>query len=246
MQRATANVVKSRCLEEQQSTAAALSITAASLNDDDNQHSSTKLLTFLGKGGSGKTTSAVFAAQVLLEPLGWLKQADSSLKMTQGVLEGLGQINANQSNEDNFEIIIYDGASSDETLRMIGAASKARLYLKYLRNFAEKTDLGRLAGPSLLRLVDEALSLSDSKYNLNGKMSTEMWDSLERILECRGGSELVAEAGDQRRVICFATKIQGKVGGAKFVDRSLVITVRRIPAIQSHVDFIASHQRYAT
>ncbi|KAJ6910536.1 hypothetical protein NC652_021258 [Populus alba x Populus x berolinensis] len=58
-------VVKSRCLEEQQSTAAALSITAASLNDDDNQHSSTKLLTFLGKGGSGKTTS-VFAAQVLL------------------------------------------------------------------------------------------------------------------------------------------------------------------------------------
>ncbi|KAJ6902939.1 hypothetical protein NC651_020428 [Populus alba x Populus x berolinensis] len=177
-------------------TAAPLSITAASLNDDDNQHSSTKLLTFLGKGGSGKTTSAVFAAQ---------------------------------SNEDNFEIIIYDGVSSDETLRMIGAASKARLYLKYLRNFAEKTDLGRLAGPSLLRLVDEALSLSGSKYNLNGKMSTEMWDSLERILEVkyRGGSELVAEAGDQRRVICLPTKIQGKVGGAKFVDRSLVITVRR-------------------
>lgn len=130
----------------------------------------------------------------------------------------LGQINANQSNEDNFEIIIYDGVSSDETLRMIGAASKARLtefltsssssslptpnslslklsvfnnitgrrlYLKYLRNFAEKTDLGRLAGPSLLRLVDEALSLSGSKYNLNGKMSTEMWDSLERILEVK-------------------------------------------------------------
>ena len=47
-------------------TATSLSITAASLNDDDNQNSSTKLLTFLGKGGSGKTTSAVFAAQVLL------------------------------------------------------------------------------------------------------------------------------------------------------------------------------------
>ncbi|KAL9401894.1 hypothetical protein Peur_005743 [Populus x canadensis] len=97
----------------------------------------------------------------------------------------LGPLNANQSNEDNFEIIIYDGVSSDETLRMIGAASKARLYLKYLRNLAEKTDLGRLAGPSLLRLVDEALSLSGSKYNLNGKMSTEIWDSLERILEVK-------------------------------------------------------------
>ena len=46
-------------------------------------------------------------------------------------------------------------------------------------------------------------------------------------MQCRGGSELVAEAGDQRRVICLPTKIQGKVGGAKFVDRSLVITVRR-------------------
>ncbi|KAL9401893.1 hypothetical protein Peur_005742 [Populus x canadensis] len=44
-------------------TAAPLSITAASLNDDNDQNSSTKLLTFLGKGGSGKTTSAVFAAQ---------------------------------------------------------------------------------------------------------------------------------------------------------------------------------------
>jgi len=59
------------------------------------------------------------------------------------------------------------------------------LQYMYLRNLAEKTDLGRLAGPSLLRLVDEALSLSGSKYNLNGKMSTEIWDSLERVLEVK-------------------------------------------------------------
>ncbi|KAF9677305.1 hypothetical protein SADUNF_Sadunf08G0094100 [Salix dunnii] len=56
-------------------------------------------------------------------------------------------------------------------------------YLKYLRNLAEKTYLGRLAGPSFLRLVGEALSLSGSKYNFNGKTSAEIWDSLERILE---------------------------------------------------------------
>jgi arsenite-transporting ATPase len=42
------------------------SITAASLNDNDDQNSSSKLVTFIGKGGSGKTTSAIFAAQVLL------------------------------------------------------------------------------------------------------------------------------------------------------------------------------------
>ncbi|KAH8496260.1 hypothetical protein H0E87_019139 [Populus deltoides] len=414
------------------------SITAASLNDNDDQNSSSKLVTFIGKGGSGKTTSAIFAAQhyamsglrtclviqtqdpsaeyllnykigtsptecsdnlwavrletskMLLEPLDRLKQADSRLKMTQGVLEGVvgeelgvlpamdsifavyalaglvGSLNVNQTNRDKFDIIVYDGVSTDETLRIIGAASKARLYLKYLRNLAEKTDLGRLAGPSLVSLVDEALSLSGSKYNLNRKTSAEIWDSLETMLmqgssafyepsrfgcylvmdpniptsvnaalrywgctlqagaqvsgaigissprfneeslegvkknflplpfafiphlsigyppewnsvmlntvghdartlfslpashsnsmappvkfdaaeksvtlfmpgfdkseiklyQYRGGSELLVEAGDQRRVICLPTKIQGKVGGAKFFDRSLVITMR--------------------
>lgn len=419
-------------------TATPLSITAASLNDNDDQNSSSKLVTFIGKGGSGKTTSAIFAAQhyamsglrtclviqtqdpsaeyllnykigtsptecsdnlwavrletskMLLEPLDRLKQADSRLKMTQGVLEGVvgeelgvlpamdsifavyalaglvGSLNVNQTNRDKFDIIVYDGVNTDETLRMIGAASKARLYLKYLRNLAEKTDLGRLAGPSLVSLVDEALSLSGSKYNLNRKTSAEIWDSLETMLmrgssafyepsrfgcylvmdpnipasvnsalrywgctlqagaqvsgaigisspsfneeslegvkknflplpfafiphlsigyppewnsvmlntvghdartlfslpashsssmappvkfdaaeksvtlfmpgfdkseiklyQYRGRSELLVEAGDQRRVICLPTKIQGKVGGAKFFDRSLVITMR--------------------
>lgn len=419
-------------------TATPPSITAASLNDNDDQNSSSKLVTFIGKGGSGKTTSAIFAAQhyamsglrtclviqtqdtsaeyllnykigtsptecsdnlwavrletskMLLEPLDRLKQADSRLKMTQGVLEGVvgeelgvlpamdsifavyalaglvGSLNVNQTNRDKFDIIVYDGVNTDETLRMIGAASKARLYLKYLRNLAEKTDLGRLAGPSLVSLVDEALSLSGSKYNLNRKTSAEIWDSLETMLmrgssafyepsrfgcylvmdpnipasvnsalrywgctlqagaqvsgaigissphfneeslegvkknflplpfafiphlsigyppewnsvmlntvghdartlfslpashsnsmappvkfdaakksvtlfmpgfdkseiklyQYRGRSELLVEAGDQRRVICLPTNIQGKVGGAKFFDRSLVVTMR--------------------
>lgn len=269
-------------------------------------------------------------------------------------------------NKEKFDIIIYDGLSSEEILRMISAASKARLYLKYLRNMAEKTDLGRLGGPSILRLVDEAMDISGSPSLLNGQISAEIWDTLERMLErgssafsepqkfgcflvmdpgnqisinsalrywgCaiqasahvsgalgiasphsnaesvervektfsplpfasipnlsigsaldwnaimlnpdnedarnlfsmpvsgssskispvvfdaakktvtllmpgfdkteiklyqyRGGSELLVEAGDQRRVIRLPSKIQGKVGGAKFIDRSLVITMR--------------------
>lgn len=53
----------------------------------------------------------------------------------------------------------------------------------------------------------------------------------ERITWCwglqfRGGSELLVEAGDQRRSIHLPRQIQGKVGGAKFVDRRLVITMR--------------------
>ncbi|KAG8652273.1 hypothetical protein MANES_06G073100v8 [Manihot esculenta] len=242
-------------------TAAAASSSSSTSNNKENSSSkSTKLITFLGKGGSGKTISSIFAAQhyamaglstclviqtqdpsadyflnckigtspvicndnlsavrlettkMLLEPLNRLKQADAHLKMTQGVLEGvvgeeLGVLPAMDSifsalvlerlvrfltnvaqkkKEDKFDIIVYDGISSDETLRMIGAASKARLYLKYLRNLAEKTDLGRLVGPSLLRIVDEAMNLGGRGYS-NGIASAEIWDNLERMLE-RGSS----------------------------------------------------------
>lgn len=258
-------------------------------------------------------------------------------------------------------MIVYDGISAEETVRMIGAGSKARLYLKYLRNLAEKTDLGRLAGPSILRLAEESINLSGKGFQLNGRMSGEIWDDLEQTLErgaslfldpnrfgcflvmdtnnpisvnsalrfwgcaiqagaqvsgalgianpyaktketvkekClplpfalmpplsmdahpdwnnvmqqkisegaqeflsqeishitppvkfdvfkktvtllmpgfdkseiklfqfRGGSELLVEAGDQRRVIHLPSQIQGKVGGAKFTDKSLVISMR--------------------
>ncbi|GAB2297082.1 hypothetical protein Dimus_031182 [Dionaea muscipula] len=92
--------------------------------------------------------------------------------------------------KDEFDVMIYDGASADETLRMIGAAAATRLYLKYLRNMAEKTDLGRLIGPSLLRLVDEAMSLSGKRPppSFNGKLSSETWESLENYLERKSSS----------------------------------------------------------
>lgn len=45
-------------------------------------------------------------------------------------------------------------------------------------------------------------------------------------MQYRGGSELLVEAGDQRRIINLPQKIQGKVGGAKFVERSLTITMK--------------------
>lgn len=410
----------------------------AKSSDEITQESSTKLITFLGKGGSGKTTAAVFAAQhyakaglrtclvthsmdltaeyllncnigttpgicsdnlsavrlettkMLLDPLKQLKKADAHINLTQGALEGIvgeelgvlpgmdsifsaialekfvGALGVKTLRTDfkgKFDVVIYDGINSEETLRIISAASSARLYVKYLRSIAEKTDFGRLAGPSVLRLVDEAMNLSGGSTTFNGKLSSEIWDSLERILEkgastfadphkfgcyivtdpcnpicvntamrywgctiqaganisgvlgkasqdsseesvketflpspfafipnlakhssfdwdmiishdesknarellnlpiekpsniispvnfdpskkCitllmpgfskseiklyqyRGGSELLVEAGDQRRVIVLPRDIQGKVGGAKFTDRSLVITMK--------------------
>lgn len=132
-----------------------------------------------------------------------------ALERLVGYFENVVQQN---SKKEKFDIIIYDGMSTEETIRMIGATSKARLdllqdlsnvlclyaktdveihiiistcrlYLKYLRNFAEKTDLGRLASPSLLRLAEEAMTLSGRNPNLNGKMSSEIWDLLEQVLE---------------------------------------------------------------
>lgn len=52
-----------------------------------------------------------------------------------------------------------------------------------MRKLAKKTDFGRLAGPSLLRLVDEAFNLSKRSVSLNGKLSSEIWDYLEQALE---------------------------------------------------------------
>ncbi|GAB4828919.1 hypothetical protein Ancab_018580 [Ancistrocladus abbreviatus] len=238
-----------------------LSIAASTKDDNVEADKSTKLVIFLGKGGSGKTTTAIFAAQhyareglstcfmthsqdrtadyllncklgaapvicgnnlsavrlettkMLLGPLKWLKQADAHVNMTQGVLEGivgeeLGVLpgmdsifsalalegfelsgSAAQRNQRNkFDVIIYEGVSPEETLRLMGAASAARLYLKYLRSIAEKTDFGRLASPTLLGLVHEAMTSSGSRPSFNGKLSSEIWDLLERFLERKSSS----------------------------------------------------------
>ncbi|WZZ45589.1 hypothetical protein YC2023_041848 [Brassica napus] len=415
------------------SVAVVVVVVVATSSKDESCQKPTKFVTFLGKGGSGKTTASVFAAQhyalaglstclvvqsqdpsadfllgtnigtsptlindnlsvirlettkMLLEPLKQLKQADARLNMTQGVLEGvvgeeLGVLpgmdsifsmlelerlvgffrQATRKNHKGktFDVIVYDGISTEETLRMIGLSSKTRLYMKYLRSLAEKTDLGRLTSPSIMRFVDESMNISGNKSPFDGQTSAAMWDTLERFLETgastlrdpdrfrsflvmdlnnpmsvksalrywgctiqagshasaafaisssesnkitreefvplpfasasvpftrngldwdkilldqanssvrevlsgtvsltppvtfdtakksvtlfmpgfekseiklyqyRGGSELLIEAGDQRRVIRLPSQIQGRVGGAKFLDRSLIITMR--------------------
>ncbi|KAL3037652.1 hypothetical protein AAZX31_01G081800 [Glycine max] len=138
----------------------------------------------------GKNLSAVRleTTKMLLEPLKLLKQIVGE---ELGILPGMDSIflvlALERLQQDKFDVIIYDGISSEETLRIIGGSSKARLYLKYLHTLAERTELGRLTAPSLLRLVDEAVLRSGSRSYFNGKMSSEIWDALDQMLE-RGSS----------------------------------------------------------
>uniref|UniRef100_A0A0D9YX97 Anion-transporting ATPase-like domain-containing protein n=1 Tax=Oryza glumipatula TaxID=40148 RepID=A0A0D9YX97_9ORYZ len=390
-----------------------------------------KLVTFLGKGGSGKTTAAAVAAQyyaseglktclviqsqdptaeqlmgckignsltecaanlstmkletskMLLEPLDRLKKVDSQINLTQGVLEavvgeelgvlpGMDSVcsvlalqkllnffsTQRNSSQEEFDVVVYDCNNTEEILRLIGATERARSYLRYVKDLAEKTDIGRLASPSAMRLIYD--SARPNGKTSEGRLSSELWNDIEQLIQrisvwfadpskfacflimdprrsisvssalrywgcttqaggniCgafgyteqpfeihqgvaekflpmtfsflpflptdssadwsrvlnslsqnakdllrntsnkvypsvsfdsvqksvtlfmpgfdkseiklyqyRGGSELLIEAGDQRRVVKLPPAMQGKVGGAKFVDRNLIVTIR--------------------
>uniref|UniRef100_A0A9I9D2V0 ArsA_ATPase domain-containing protein n=1 Tax=Cucumis melo TaxID=3656 RepID=A0A9I9D2V0_CUCME len=275
----------------------------------------TRLLTFLGKGGSGKTTSAVFAAQhfalsglrtclvirnqdptpeylldckignspvecshnlsavrlettqMLLEPLKRLKQADSRLNMTQGVLEGVvlllledllcnvvgeelavlpgmdsifsilqlerfvgfSGIMGQRDQKDKYDIVIYDGVCTEETIRMIGATSK-------IRSIAEKTDLGRLATPSILRLVDEAMSISRPGSHLGGRTSTDIWETLEHVLE--KGSSAFAEP---RKFSCYIVMDPTSPASVQSALRYWGCTIQAGAQICGALAFTSSH-----
>ncbi|TVU28202.1 hypothetical protein EJB05_19711 [Eragrostis curvula] len=322
-------------------------------------------------------------SKMLLEPLDRLKKVDAQANFTQGVLEGivgeeLGVLpgmdsmcsvlslqkllnffsSGSSSSQAEFDVVVYDCNNTEEILRLIGSTERARSYLRYARDLAEKTDIGRLASPSLLKLTYDAARPNGKTSE--GRLSTEIWNEIEQLLErisawfvdpskfacflvmdprrsisvssalrywgcttqaggqiCgafgytqnlsdthqevadkflplsfsllpfisndssagwdktlgslsqntkqqlrdttargypsvsfdsvqklvtlfmpgfdkseiklyqyRGGSELLIEAGDQRRVIKLPPAIQGKVGGAKFVDRNLIVSIR--------------------
>ncbi|XP_057872614.1 uncharacterized protein At1g26090, chloroplastic [Cryptomeria japonica] len=223
------------------------------------EEQSTRLVTFVGKGGAGKTTCALMAAQyfarmglrtclviqsqdptaefllghkirnvpspvgndslhavrlestkMLLEPLSRLKKADSRINLTQGalgeivgeelgVLPGmdsilaigaLGQMiqfvggsgSSTKEVERKYDVVVYDGISSEETMRMLGASERSRWYMRYLRNLAEKTDTGRLTAPSFLKLTVASLN-QDSLVDSGGQTSAKIWDSADSILE---------------------------------------------------------------
>ncbi|KAJ4808122.1 P-loop containing nucleoside triphosphate hydrolases superfamily protein [Rhynchospora pubera] len=213
-----------------------------------------KLVTFIGKGGSGKTTASVLASKyyaseglrtclvvhsqdptvellmgcrlqntptecgtnlfafkletskMILEPLERLKKVDASLNLTQGILERIvgeelgvlpgmdsfapvlalqNLINLfskeKESSNKEYDVVVFDGISSEETLRLLGATERARSYLKYVKDLAEKTDIGRLTSPSIIKLVYDAVKMHGRRSE--GKTSSEIWSEIEGLIE---------------------------------------------------------------
>nr|CAD1838258.1 unnamed protein product [Ananas comosus var. bracteatus] len=144
-------------------------------------------------------------SKLMLEPLNRVKKVDARLNLTQGILEGVvGEelgvlpgmdsifsaltlqklVNFLPDRKDGasteFDIIVYDGISAEETLRLVGATERVRWYLKYMRNLAEKTEIGRLTSPSMLKLAYD--SARPNGRTSEGKTSTEIWNEIEQIL----------------------------------------------------------------
>lgn len=65
------------------------------------------------------------------EELGVLPGMDSifSVVNLERFVRFLGNMGSRNDQQNNFDIIIYDGISTEETLRMVSAASRARLVL---------------------------------------------------------------------------------------------------------------------
>jgi arsenite-transporting ATPase len=221
------------------------------------------LVTFLGKGGSGKTTAAVLLAKayasegkrtvlvvqgqdrvaeallghklptvpeleapgsnltvvrlestkLLLEPLAQLKKLDARLGFSSGALQEVvgeelsilpsmdtllavgalerlagitGLLNRQPTGSawdsaGKYDVVVYDGPSNEDVLRLFGSPERARWYLSRFRRLAEKTDAGRVLLPSAARAVDSVLNGGSSSGG-ESTSTAEVWGAAERVL----------------------------------------------------------------
>ncbi|GJP31733.1 hypothetical protein CLOM_g14803 [Closterium sp. NIES-68] len=123
--------------------------------------------------------------------------------------------------EKEAEVVVFDGPTTWEVLRMLASPEKSRWYLRRFRTLAERTDIGRVALPSVARLLDSIVGGSKSSSGGGGgaedtqRSTAEMWESLDSIL-----SKAVAAFADPYRTSVFLL--------ADAASHSSVDTCRRI------------------
>ncbi|CAI5485604.1 unnamed protein product [Closterium sp. Naga37s-1] len=126
--------------------------------------------------------------------------------------------------DEEAEVVVFDGATTWEVLRMLASPEKARWYLRRFRTLAERTDIGRVALPSVARLLDSIVGSSKGGSGSStagsggedGQRSTaEIWEKLDSFL-----SKAVSAFADPYRTSVFLL--------ADAASHSSVDTCRRI------------------
>eukprot|EP00850_Spirogloea_muscicola_P006989 SM000034S12743 [mRNA] locus=s34:526534:530185:+ [translate_table: standard] len=149
------------------------------------------------------------AMALLLEPLAAVKAADKRTGFSQGaldelmgeelsVLPGMDSLLAvatlerlarptggllspgDGSGEEAFDVVVFDGPSSSEVLRIFGAPERTRWYLRRAKSAAEKTDAGRVALPSIARLAESAVKRSGSSDRPE-RTTAEIWEGVDQL-----------------------------------------------------------------
>ncbi|CAI5523341.1 unnamed protein product, partial [Closterium sp. Naga37s-1] len=97
--------------------------------------------------------------------------------------------------EEEAEVVVFDGATTWEVLRMLASPEKARWYLRRFRTLAERTDIGRVALPSVARLLDSIVGSSKGGGAAGGALPSvaRLLDSI--VGSSKGGSIPGAAAG---------------------------------------------------
>ncbi|CAI5463754.1 unnamed protein product [Closterium sp. Yama58-4] len=167
----------------------------------------------------------VETTKLLLAPLEVIKKADERLGITQGALaEECGIQDDGRTGE--AEVEVFDGPTTWEVLQILASLEKSRWYLRRFRALAERTDIGRVALPSVARLLDSIVGSSkggsgssssgSGSGGEDGQRSTaEIWEKLDSFL-----SKAVSAFADPYRTSVFLL--------ADTASHSSVDTCRRI------------------
>jgi len=92
-----------------------------------------------------------------------------------------------------YDVVVYDGPSSSEILRLLATPSKLQWYLQRLRRALSQSDAGRLILPTLINVMEnmlkqEAISVEGRANSSSTSLATSSWDRLTVLLNMAADS----------------------------------------------------------
>lgn len=164
-----------------------------------------------------------FFKEVFGQELGVLPGMDSAL-----VLNAIREHDAS----GNYDVIVFDGAGDQATLRMLGMPEIASWYLRRFRKVFADSDLGRTLSPFIQPITSAVLNVGWSDDLFNQPVAQQANNLLEQ------GKQAVA---DPNRVVAYLvmTPESGAIATAKYLwgaAQQVGLTVAGAIVNQSHGD----------